>query len=103
LTGSKHNAGWDAVQISPGDDVAVALRDLTGTARIRRGEEVFELQLREPISLGHKIALADLAAGAEIHKYGAPIGRLTQAAAKGAHIHVHNLVSQRAQKRSGKG
>jgi hypothetical protein len=96
VTARKETAGWDAVRIAPGDHVAVALRDLSGTARVRSGEEILPIALSESIPLGHKFALADLPAGSEIFKYGAPIGRLARPVQAGAHVHVHNLVSQRA-------
>lgn len=89
-------AGWDAVRIATGDHVAVALHDLKGTVRVRIGDETIALDLPEPIPLGHKFALADFPAGTEICKYGAPIGRLIKPVSAGAHVHVHNLVSQRA-------
>jgi altronate dehydratase small subunit len=88
--------GWDAVRIAPGDHVAVALRDLIGRIRVCLGDEIVEMDLSEAIPLGHKFALSDLPAGMEILKYGAPIGRLSRPVMQGAHIHVHNLESQRA-------
>ena len=45
----------------------------------------------EDIALGHKIALRDIAAGELVYKYGVPIGRASQAIAKGAWVHTHNL------------
>jgi altronate dehydratase small subunit len=92
----KDAASWDAVQIASSDHVAVALRDLSDRVRVRRGNEIVEITLSDPIPLGHKFALVDLPAGSEIRKYGAPIGQLTQPVTVGAHVHVHNLISQRA-------
>jgi hypothetical protein len=89
-------AGWDAVQIAPNDHVAVALRNLSGRVRVRQGDEIVAITLPDPIPLGHKFALADLPAGSEVFKYGMPIGRLARPVQAGAHVHVHNLVSQRA-------
>ncbi|MGZ0188850.1 MAG: UxaA family hydrolase [Alphaproteobacteria bacterium] len=43
--------------------------------------------------LGHKLARRDLAVGEVVLKYGAPIGSMTEAAAVGAHVHLHNLKS----------
>jgi hypothetical protein len=100
VTERKEAGAWDAVQIAPGDHVAVALRDLSGTVRVRCGDEILSVTLREPIPLGHKFALAELPAGSEILKYGAPIGRLIRPVSAGDHVHVHNLKSQRANFRS---
>ena len=88
--------GWDAVQITPDDDVAVALRDLSGIVRVRCGDRIEKIALLELIPFGHKFALSDLAAGQEIRKYNTPIGRLTRSVLAGQHVHVHNLKSQRA-------
>ena len=96
MTSERSDEGWDAIRIAPGDHVAVALRDLTGAVRVRLGDQIVEMELSEAIPLGHKFALSDLPGGTEILKYGAPIGRLNQPVARGSHIHVHNLESQRA-------
>ena len=53
------------------------------------------LQVRHPVPYGHKVALADLAAGAAVIKYGCVIGRLSASVRKGEHMHVHNLESLR--------
>lgn len=45
------------------------------------------------VPLGHKIARRDLAAGERVLKYGAPIGSMTRAAARGEHVHLHNMKS----------
>lgn len=47
------------------------------------------------IPIGHKIALRDLSAGDTAIKYGEDIGKITAAAACGAHIHTHNLKTKR--------
>ncbi len=63
-------------QINPKDNVAVILVD--GDAVAPRG---------------HKVALCDIPAGAEVIKYGFPIGKATQDIAKGEWVHSHNLVT----------
>lgn len=96
VSGPAEDAGWDAVRIADDDDVAVALRDLMGTVRVRCGDRIGQVTLPQPIPFGHKFALADLPAGHEVKKYGAPIGRLTGAVRRGEYVHVHNLKSRRA-------
>lgn len=59
---------------------AVMLEDERATATLRLG-------------LGHKIARRAIAAGDRIVKYGAPIGSATQSIPAGAHVHVHNVIS----------
>jgi altronate dehydratase len=82
-----------ALQLDPGDNVAVA------TVALAAGEQVplegATVILVDPIPVGHKLALAAIAAGEQVHKYGEVIGVATQPIAAGAHVHVHNLVSAR--------
>jgi altronate hydrolase len=73
------------LKLDPGDDVAVALRDLAA------GERVEALQIAEPIPTGHKVALTDLDARATVRKFGCPIGRAIRPIRAGAHVHSHNL------------
>lgn len=77
--------------IDPRDNVAVALGDLA------QGEQITlptgEVTLKEKIAAGHKLALADLAEGEAIIKYGHPIGRTTGSVAAGGWVHTHNLQS----------
>lgn len=92
--------GWNALAIHPDDNVAVAIADIASGAVVRvwRDGTVSELIATEPIALGHKVALVDLAPGAAITKYGETIGVATAPIAKGHHVHVHNLVSQRGRR-----
>lgn len=76
-----------ALQVDPEDDVATALRDL------EPGEMVFGTIVRDAIPIGHKIAVRAIAEGADVRKYGWPIGRATRAIAAGDHVHVHNVAT----------
>ena len=95
---SGNASSWQAIVLHADDDVAVALRDVSRGERIavRRSSAVFELEVIEPVALGHKIALHDIAAGAQIRKYGECIGEATATIGRGAHVHVHNMRSRRA-------
>jgi len=55
----------------------------------------FRLQAQADIPIGHKVALKDLAAGDTVIKYGEDIGKMVGPAAKGGHVHVHNLKTKR--------
>ena len=46
-----------------------------------------------PLALGHKIARRAIAAGEPVVKYGVSIGLASKPIERGAHVHVHNLVS----------
>lgn len=94
---------FDAIALAPADNVATLLRAVPEGAvlRIRRGAAVVEIAAAEPIAMGHKIALGPIAGGAPVLKYGIPIGEARVAIAAGTHVHVHNLHSRRARRRSG--
>jgi altronate dehydratase len=82
-----------ALVISDRDNVATALEPLAPGRRIELGGRT--IVVREAIPSGHKVALADLAAGQEVVKYGSAIGLATAAIVQGAHVHTHNLSSSR--------
>ncbi len=49
----------------------------------------------DAIPLGHKVALRDLAPGADVIKYGEVMGRASAAIAAGKHLHVHNTKTKK--------
>jgi (2R)-sulfolactate sulfo-lyase subunit alpha len=53
------------------------------------------VRLTEPVPLGHKLALTDIAAGQQIIEYGQPVGMATRDIRQGDHVHVHNVRSAR--------
>ena len=87
------SAKWNAIKLAPDDTVATALSalDPDTTPRISGGDAGQAPRIVEPIPRGHKFALADIAAGATVFKYGAPIGIATEDIRSGAHVHLHNL------------
>jgi (2R)-sulfolactate sulfo-lyase subunit alpha len=81
-----------------GDHVAVSVRDVDpGPARLvyMDTEREVELDVLEQVPLGHKVALTDLADGADVIEYGARIGLTRRPIRKGELVHVHNLRSAR--------
>lgn len=88
-----------ALQLHPDDDVAVALQDLIpGTVCAVAGTAGAQsLPVAENVPACHKIALRDMPAGAVVRKYGEVIGVARTAIRRGSHVHVHNIVSRRAQ------
>ena len=82
-----------ALVLSDKDNVATALADLAAGAAVEvevqgSGRNV---TLRADVPFGHKFALAALAAGEPVVKYGYPIGRTTAPVELGDHVHVHNV------------
>jgi (2R)-sulfolactate sulfo-lyase subunit alpha len=81
-----------------GDLVGVAVRDLgRGPARgsYLTGEDTISLTLTEPVPLGHKVALADIAAGQDVIEYGQRVAIASKDIRQGDHVHVHNVRSAR--------
>jgi altronate dehydratase len=102
LAASAQGGRWDALAVHPDDDVAVALRDVQAgeAVDVRRAGTLIRAKVTEAIPLGHKFALHSIANGARVHKYGECIGVATADIATGSHVHVHNMASRRAQKKT---
>lgn len=82
----------DAIlRLAPGDNVVVALRALQAGETLRLGE--LEITVKDAVPFAHKLAVADLATGAQVRKFGVPIGSATRPIAAGEHVHVHNIKS----------
>lgn len=80
-------------QIQAQDNVATLIEDAAaGPVRVIGAGEGEVLAL-EPILHGHKIALADIAAGAAMIKYGVRMGVATRLIRHGAWVHLHNMAS----------
>lgn len=81
----------DLILLHASDNVLVCRQHIdAGKVIVIDGGEVIA---SETIEVGHKVARHDLSAGERIFKYGAPIGSMTEAARKGAHVHMHNMKS----------
>ena len=71
------------------DDVAVARRVLVPGEVIAVGDT--KLTVRDEVTIGHKIALRDIATDTPVTKYGYQIGLARQPIKAGQHVHLHNL------------
>jgi (2R)-sulfolactate sulfo-lyase subunit alpha len=90
----------DFLAHNEGDVVAVAVRDLNpGPAEgaFLRGPESVRVELLDPVPLGHKLALTDIAEGQDVIEYGQQIGTASRDIAQGGYVHVHNVRSARWQ------
>ena len=72
------------IKIADHDNVVVALKD------IPEGTEVLGVKAVMDIPRGHKMALADIAEGENIVKYGFPIGHAKVAVKAGEQVHTQN-------------
>lgn len=79
------------IRLSDRDNVAVAARSIPRGARL--AIDGLQLVTLDPIPFAHKVALAPIAADAQVFKYGVPIGRARCPIAAGQHVHVHNIRS----------
>ena len=78
-----------AFQIDARDNVATALSEIPAGAVVQihgTGAPIL-------VTVGHKIALRDIADGQNIVKYGVVIGRSTANIPKGAWVHLHVMRS----------
>ena len=62
---------------------------------IMENDDSTKIQSKNEISLGHKIAMADLKEGDTIIKYGHDIGKVVKDIKKGEHVHVHNVKTKK--------
>lgn len=77
------------IRINPRDNVAVALHPVAAGETLLVGGGA--VTAAEEIPQGHKIALAGIACGQPVVKYGYPIGHATADIAAGAWVHTHNM------------
>lgn len=78
-------------RIHAADNVATLLDDAQpGEVQLIGGEV---LPAQQPIKLGHKIALVDIADGQPITKFGVPIGQAHGDIRRGDWVHLHNCQS----------
>lgn len=83
-----------------GDDVGVAIRDLEAGEALAGwldSERRETIVVNEAIPLGHKVALSDLEAGAEVTEYTVRIALTRAAIRRGDLVHTHNVRSARWQ------
>lgn len=79
------------LHLAPGDNIAVATRELAAGSTVTVGGVIIELRSR--VDVGHKFAVHPIASGDRVIKYGAPIGVATMDIALGEYVHIHNLRS----------
>ncbi len=78
-----------AILLNPADNVAVARVRLPPGFRLRVAGR--EIEVREEIPPGHKIAICGIVEGAPVIRYGETIGRAGRAIEAGEHVHLHNV------------
>jgi altronate hydrolase len=83
-----------AIRVHPGDNVAVVAADVQAgdVVRLADGSEVRAV---EAIPRGSKVALAPIASGEAVIRYGEEIGRAAEDIAAGEYVHTHNLARRK--------
>jgi altronate hydrolase len=78
-----------AIHLHPADNVAVARVPIAAGSELRI--DGIAVTVRDAIPAGHKVAIAAIAPGEIVHRYGQAIGRARQAIEAGRHVHTQNL------------
>ncbi len=78
-----------AIHLHPSDNVAVARVPLAPGMDLR--VDGVEVPVLDPVPAGHKVAIAEIASGEIVRRYGQIIGRAKRAIHPGNHIHTQNL------------
>jgi altronate hydrolase len=78
-----------AIHLNPADNIAVARVPLAPGAHLRI--DGIAVTVLDPVPAGHKVALAPIAPGEIVRRYGQVIGRAKRAIEPGNHIHTQNL------------
>ena len=58
-------------------------------------DRMVDIQARQDIPIGHKVALKDLSPGDTVIKYGIDMGKVVAPIRAGEHAHVHNIKTKR--------
>ena len=58
-------------------------------------DQTINLQARQDIPIGHKVALKDMNPGDTVLKYGIDMGKVVAPIKAGEHAHVHNIKTKR--------
>ena len=67
--------------------------DMTGW--IMDEDKTIQVQAKQDIPIGHKVALKDMAPGDSVVKYGIDMGKVVAPIRRGEHAHVHNIKTKR--------
>ncbi|MDQ0337956.1 altronate dehydratase small subunit [Caldalkalibacillus uzonensis] len=84
--------------IKPEDNTGTVISDNVRAGQsieVRIGDRTELIKIQSDIPYGHKIAVRDIKKGEQILKYGLSIGTATEDIQQGAHVHIHNMESNR--------
>ena len=82
-----------------GDHVGVATSDIESGEKVigvyMDDDSTVEVEARDDVPLGHKIAVLGCEAGGDVAEYGVRIGVAPDGFERGDYVHTHNLKSAR--------
>ncbi|MGC3971355.1 MAG: UxaA family hydrolase [Pirellulales bacterium] len=81
----------EVIHLYPVDNVCVAVQTLTAGQSLTVGGRTFAVE--GLVKMGHKLAVAPIAKGAPIVKYGETIGFAAEAIEPGQWVHTHNVLA----------
>ena len=82
------------------DSVAVVVVEGVAAGTVMTGwimdeDRMIDVTALQDIPIGHKVALADMAVGDTVLKYGFDMGKVVAPIKKGEHAHVQNIKTRR--------
>lgn len=80
-----------AILLHPDDNILVCVKQIHSGDTLSIDGQIVISPI--DVAVGHKIARTALRTGEKVYRYGAPIGSMTDAVAKGEHVHMHNMKS----------
>lgn len=91
----KENLSINALLMDSSDNVVTCVREVKQGESIvyKQGAKRCTLIAQENIPYCHKAAIADIALGGDIIKYGESLGKTTASINKGCWVAEHNLIS----------
>jgi altronate dehydratase small subunit len=93
-----------AIVLHPSDNVATLIdAAASGDICILQGECSGEIMTTSAIPFGHKVCIKNIQSSGDVLKYGQVIGKATLRIEVGAHVHAHNVESNRARGDRAKG
>lgn len=65
------------------------------TAWIMEEDKLIQVQAKQDIPIGHKVAMTNMNVGDTVYKYGVDIGKVVAPITAGDHAHVQNIKTKR--------
>ncbi|MBO0993252.1 UxaA family hydrolase [Bacillus sp. SD088] len=86
-------SGITCIVMDDKDNVATLLKDIKKGEMLTyiQKENEQQIELKNNVDFGHKVAIVPIQKGQEVLKYGEVIGAATMQIQVGEHVHIHNI------------